>query len=84
MGLSLDNTEKAAEDASAEEDGNCMEAEASEEDEESDEGASAVKVAGMGGNVLGCHTFNRCCRGRRVFVSVQKSNHYMLHTNPNC
>ena len=48
MGLSLDNTEKAAEYASAEEYGNCMEAEASEEDEESDEGASAVKVADVG------------------------------------
>ena len=32
----------------------------------------------------GCHNFHWCCRGRRVFVSVQKKYHNTLHTNPNC
>ena len=31
----------------------------------------------------GCHQFHRCYRGCGVFMSVQKSNHNTLHTNPN-
>ena len=55
MGLSLAKTKKEAEDAGEEEEVNFTEEEASEVDEESDEGASAVKVAGMGETVFGCH-----------------------------
>ena len=58
MRISLAETNKAEEcleeDAEAEGEGNCLEAEASEVDEESDEGTSSVKLAGMGEIVLGC------------------------------
>ena len=30
-----------------------------------------------------CHHFRWICRGRGLFVLVQKNNSYMLHTNPN-
>ena len=30
-----------------------------------------------------CNQFHWCCRGHGVFVSVQKSDHNTLHTNPN-
>ena len=53
-GISLDKTNKAAEDASSEEKGNYMVAEASGVDEEGDEGESAIKVAGMREILLGC------------------------------
>ena len=48
MKISLAKTKKAAEYAVGEGKGNYMVADASGVDEESDEGASAVKVAGMG------------------------------------
>ena len=32
----------------------------------------------------GFNKFHECCRGRRVFVSVQKNSHNTLHTNLNC
>ena len=32
----------------------------------------------------GCHQFHQYYMGRRVFLSVQQSNHNTLHTNPNC
>ena len=44
MGLSQSETNKAAEDAAAEEEGKCLAEEASGESEESDEGASAVNM----------------------------------------
>ena len=31
----------------------------------------------------GCHQFHQCCRGGRVFVSVQQNNHNVLNQNPN-
>ena len=55
MGISLSETNKSEEYSEAQEEGNSPKAEASEVDEESDEGASAVKVAGMGETVFGCH-----------------------------
>ena len=54
MGLSLADTKKAVEYTAAEEEVNFLVAEAYGVDEESDDVASAVKVAGMGEIVLGC------------------------------
>ena len=48
MGISLDEIKKAAENASADEEGNCLEEELDEVEKESDDGESAVKVSGMG------------------------------------
>ena len=31
-----------------------------------------------------CHNFHWCCKGRRVFVSVQQNNNITLHTNSKC
>ena len=42
----------------------------------------AIDVWREAGSV-GCHQFYRCCRGGRVFVSVQKNNYNTLHTTPN-
>ena len=30
----------------------------------------------------GCHHSHWCCRGQKVFLSVQQNNHNILHTNP--
>ena len=48
MGISLDEIKKAAENASADEEGNCLEEELDDVEKESDDGESAVKVSGMG------------------------------------
>ena len=38
------------------------------------------QTAGSGGY----HHFHWCCRGGGLFVSVQKNNHNIRQTNPNC